>query len=113
MIGLELIHREWDEEGSLFVDNITDNSRIVIPPATLMCRLGAPETGLAVQILQRRVGAGGKEGVADILDGPFNTPLLIATCRTTGTGFKMIVGTELEDPRVNPRRAIWRYSVLQ
>ncbi len=40
--------------------------------------------------------------VADILDGPFNTPLLIATCWTTGAGFKMVVGTELEDPRVKP-----------
>ena len=38
----------------------------------------------------------------NILNGQFNTPFLVAACRTTGAGLKMIVRTEFKQAWMKP-----------
>src|SRR6266511_2747385 len=60
----------------------------------------APGKRLPVEVFQSRKRASGKEGFAYIPNHPFNAPFLIAGAHLTRAGGKVIVGAQVQKPRM-------------
>ncbi len=64
----------------------------------------APFQRLAIEVMESGKAASGEEGIANIADGPFDPPFLIATTGLAGESGEMIVAAQIEKSGMKPDR---------
>ena len=67
-----------------FGEDLLHGAAVISRPAALMRDLVAPEPGLPIAFGQRGEGTAGPEGIANIADGAFHAPFLIAGADLAG-----------------------------
>src|SRR5258708_7553566 len=73
---------------------------IVVGPGALMRDLVPPEEGLTIALFQGGEVATGPEGFAHVTNGAFDAAFLIAGPYLAGTGDAMVMGTQLQQTRM-------------
>src|ERR1035437_3681978 len=103
--GFDLIAREgiagqFKEAGSFLSKRLTDGERFVLraTPFSGMCH--HPGIRLSIEVSKISEAAAGKEGVTDIADGAFDTPLLISPGHRDWTGLETIMTGQGQEGRV-------------
>src|SRR5215813_9080842 len=64
----------------------------------------SPGESLRIQVAESGERASGEERVADVLNGAFDTPFLIAASRATGQSREVVVSAQFEQARVKVDR---------
>jgi len=95
-IGFKRVGREREQAGFLFGEDFADRAGIVIGPGAPVSDAIAPFQSLAIEVLESGEAASGEEGIANIADGAFDPPLLIAASRAARPGVEMIMRAEFK-----------------
>lgn len=99
-IGGEGAGGRGQQAGLFFGEGLGHRATVVARPGALMGHLVPPEEGLTVAFGQGGEGAAGSAGVADIANGAHHAPFLISRPDLTGACAKVVVGAQLQQPRV-------------
>jgi len=88
--------RQRKQARALLFKGLSDSERGIIGPAAIERHLISPFESLAIESVERSEGTSGKEGIAQITDGSFDTALFVAASRATGASGEMVVAAEFE-----------------
>ena len=91
-----------DQGAALALEGLAHGDRAVVRPRAVGGDAVAPVLGLGVQVVDVAPGACGEEVVANIADGAFHAPLLVAAGDRDRPGQEQVVAGEGEELRVEP-----------
>src|SRR5215813_800185 len=103
-ISFKRMGRKREQSGLLFGEDLADRAGIIIGPGAAVRRRVAPLQRLAIEVLESGKAASGEEGIANIADGPFDPPFLIATAGLARESGEMIVAAQVEKPGMKTDR---------
>ena len=98
--GLEGMGGERQEAGLLFGPDVGDGTVRLVGVASAVGDVVAPASELGVEVVEVAEGAGGEEGVPEVLDLAFDFPLLVSASRGAGLGREVVVAGEVEQAGV-------------
>ena len=95
-VGLEGMSGQGQEAGLLLDPDVGDGAVGLVGVTSLVGDEVAPAPELGVDVVEVAEGAGGEEGVTEVLDLALDFSLLVPASRSAGAGREVVVAGEFE-----------------